>query len=89
MLLLLIIFVSMLLYHYGGIYLEADVEVLKSYNPLLSNKYIIGRELSGDMEATTIGAEKAAKWVYDCLSYYNDRHFVKRMEVSICGLFLS
>lgn len=34
--------------------------------------------MSGDIEAATIGAEKGAKWVYDCLSHYNDRHFVKK-----------
>ena len=28
------------IYTYGGIYLDMDVEVLKSFNPLLNRKYI-------------------------------------------------
>ena len=32
------------LYYYGGIYLDADVEVLKSFNPLLGEHYFLGEE---------------------------------------------
>lgn len=31
------------LYHYGGIYLDTDVQVLKSYNDLLDLPYFIGQ----------------------------------------------
>ena len=36
------------LYNYGEIYLDTDVEVLKSYNDLLELPYFIGRERSKD-----------------------------------------
>lgn len=65
------------LYNYGGIYLDADVEVLKSFNPLLTRKYILGEEAGGDIEAAVVGAEKGAAWVKECLDYYEGRSFIK------------
>lgn len=65
------------LYHWGGIYLDADVEILKSFNPLLDAKDLIGEEAGGDIEAAVIGAEKGRDWVKKCLAYYENRAFVK------------
>lgn len=65
------------LYHHGGIYLDADVEVLKSFNPLMAEKQLLGEEASGDIEAAVIGAEKGTDWVKQCLDYYKNRSFVK------------
>ena len=45
------------LYYYGGIYLDADVEVLKTFNDLLDQKQFLGEEAGGDIEAAVIGAE--------------------------------
>ena len=45
------------LYHYGGIYLDADVEVLKDFKSLLIEKQLLGEEASGDIEAAVIGGE--------------------------------
>lgn len=64
------------LYHYGGIYLDSDVEVLKSFDPMLDKDYIIGEEAGGDIEAAVIGSVKNAVWVKECLDYYTNRHFV-------------
>jgi mannosyltransferase OCH1-like enzyme len=36
------------LYNYGGIYLDTDVEVLKSFDDLLDLPYFIGKEYSND-----------------------------------------
>ena len=55
------------LYHYGGIYLDADVEVLRSFNPLLDRDGFIGEDASGDMEAAVIGVEKHSPWIKQCL----------------------
>ena len=66
------------LYNYGGIYLDADVEVLKSFSPLLSRKYIIGEEAGGDIEAAVIGSEKGAEWTKKCMDYYEKRSFIKK-----------
>ncbi len=64
------------LYHYGGIYLDADVEVLKSFDPLTEQNEFLGEDASGDIEAAVIGVEKGCSWVKECLDYYKDRHFV-------------
>lgn len=45
------------LFNYGGIYLDADVEVLKSFNPLIEREYFIGEEAGGDVEAAVMGAQ--------------------------------
>ena len=68
------------LYNYGGIYLDTDVEVLKSYNDLLELPYFIGRERSKDegevaIEAATIGFEKGHPLLKDILNYYDKRKF--------------
>jgi hypothetical protein len=65
------------LYHYGGIYLDSDVEILKSFNDLLDLPYFIGAEKAQTPEAAIIGAEKGCDWIKQCLDYYNNRTFVK------------
>lgn len=65
------------LYNYGGIYLDTDVEVLKSFDDLLSLPYFIGRENSPHgIEAAIMGAEKNLEWIKDCFDYYEGRKFV-------------
>jgi hypothetical protein len=65
------------LYEEGGIYLDADVEVLGNFNALLNERSFIGYERSGDLEAAVIGAEKGCAWIAACLEHYNGRHFVQ------------
>ena len=64
------------LYHYGGIYLDSDVEVLKSFDDLLDLPYFIGAEKAQTPEAAIIGAEKGCDWIKLCLDYYKDRPFI-------------
>lgn len=64
------------LYHHGGIYLDADVEVLRSFDDLLHLRSFIGHETSGDLEPAIIGAQPGAPWIGHCLAYYNGRRFV-------------
>jgi polysaccharide biosynthesis protein cpsM(V) len=62
----------------GGIYLDSDVEVLKSYDDLLNLPYFICSENSpGGIEAATLGAEKDCQWLKECIKRYDDRPFVK------------
>lgn len=65
------------LYHYGGIYLDSDVEVIKSYDDLLHLPYFLGYEYSGCIEAATMGAEKGNPLFKMMLDYYENRHFIK------------
>jgi len=63
-------------YHYGGIYLDTDVEVFKSFNDLLERPYIAGAELEGVIEAGVFGSEKKSDWVFQCLKYYSNKTFI-------------
>lgn len=65
------------LYHMGGIYLDSDVEVLKSFDDLLDLPYFVGAEKAGTPEAAIMGAEKGCDWIKQCLDYYDNRSFVK------------
>ncbi|PCJ82488.1 MAG: glycosyl transferase [Bacteroidetes bacterium] len=65
-------------YTYGGIYLDSDVEVLKSFDDLLSLPYFIGTECNTKrIEAAVFGSEKKTKWLLTSMEYYNNRCFVK------------
>ncbi len=63
------------LYYEGGIYLDADVEVIKNFDDLLSLKSFIGLEQSGDVEAAIIGAEPRANWVGYTLRKFQETPF--------------
>lgn len=63
------------LYHYGGIYLDTDVEVIKSFDDLLYLPYFAGTEGGNWIEAAVLGAEKGADWLKNIL-YYFDKPFV-------------
>ena len=65
------------LHNFGGIYLDSDVEVLKSFNPLLDLPYFVGAEKAGTPEAAIMGAEKGLPWIKKCLDYYSGRNFIK------------
>ncbi|MCR5050869.1 MAG: glycosyl transferase [Paludibacteraceae bacterium] len=64
---------------YGGIYLDTDVKVLKSYEPLLDDIAFIGVEESkAHLPGTcVIGCEPHCIWVKDMLSLYENAEFVK------------
>lgn len=65
-------------YEYGGIYLDTDVELIKPIEPLLEYKGFMGFEKSGRV-ATGLGfgAEKGNEIVGKMLEDYNDIFFVK------------
>lgn len=68
------------LYTMGGIYLDMDVEILKSFDPLLVNNYFIcfeNNKKNPVLEMATLGAEKGCWWIKKILNYYKDRHFIK------------
>lgn len=65
------------LYNYGGIYLDADVEVFRSFDDLLNKEYILGEDCGGAVEAAVIGAPAGASWVKECLDFYKNKSFKK------------
>lgn len=66
------------LYHYGGIYLDSDVEVLQTFNSLLHLPYFIGFDSNNSIEAAVIGVEPHNVWIKECLDYYANRHFIQQ-----------
>jgi len=63
------------LYSHGGIYLDADVEVLKSFDPFLSHRSFWGFEAENFVATSTIGAVKGHEIIKAYLDHYNNRHF--------------
>lgn len=66
------------LYHYGGIYLDMDVEVLKSFDPFLQLKTMMCWQYGKGMglEVAAFGVEPHSAWVKLCLDCYDKRSFV-------------
>lgn len=65
------------LYHEGGIYMDTDVEVLKSYDPFLKHIAFSGFENNNYIPTGMMASEKGGVWVADLLKDYDNRHFVK------------
>ena len=61
----------------GGVYLDTDVEVLKSYEPLLTNNAFIGFEETKSKAIGTncIGSEANTEWLQELLRHYQTIHF--------------
>ena len=64
------------LYNFGGIYLDSDILVYKSFNDLLDLPYFVGQEYSGSFEPAVIGAEKGLEWIKTILDYYSNKNFI-------------
>lgn len=65
------------LYNYGGIYLDADMEVLKDLSPLLETSAFIGLEAEDAVATSIIGCVKNHSWIGSLLDYYKDRSFIR------------
>lgn len=65
------------IYNYGGIYMDMDIEVLKSFNDLMNESYFLGYELEEEgIEAGIFAAAQGSMWLKDCLDYYSNRQFL-------------
>ena len=65
------------LYNEGGIYLDTDVEVLKSFNDFLNNNSFFGFESDKAISTAIMGAEKHFFVFKEFLNYYKNKHFIK------------
>ena len=63
------------LYSKGGIYLDIDVEVLKSFNDLLELNAFSGFENEVEITTGIIASKKKGAWVKEQLEYYSNRSF--------------
>ena len=64
---------------FGGVYVDTDVKVLKTYEPLLNDTAFIGLEESkAHLPGTCVmGCEPHCKWVRDMLALYDNVEFIK------------
>jgi len=65
------------LYRYGGIYLDTDVEVFKSFNDLLHHESFWGFEQENYIATSTIGAAKGNPIIEIFLDSYRGKRFIK------------
>ena len=66
------------LYNYGGFYLDTDVEVLKSFEPLVNLNSAIcwQRDIAG-LEVAAFGVSSHCPWIKQVLDRYENRLFIK------------
>ena len=82
------------LYKYGGIYLDTDVEVLKPLDDLLCQKAFMGIEFPANMVATGLGVGAIAnhKTIKLLMDDYENRHFVQKdgtLDLTTCPVIQS
>lgn len=78
------------LFMHGGIYLDTDVRVIKSFDPFLGHRAFSGIEWNQgvwyyhgtpvntgiNIEFAIFASEKGHPVIGECLDYYKDRHFI-------------
>lgn len=75
----------------GGIYLDSDVEVLKSFDSFLNNSfftgtepYIIDNTIFYDLECAIMGSEKGHPFLREAIELYNGITFNFENPLTIC-----
>ena len=64
------------MYTEGGVYMDTDVEVIKSLDPFLHHTAFSGFESDKDIPTGIMASEKGGRWAKENLDYYKNRHFV-------------
>ena len=62
----------------GGIYLDTDVKLLKSFDDFLNYRSFIGMETPFWVSTAVIGAEANVSWVKDFYDTYTQLHFIRK-----------
>lgn len=72
------------LYTEGGIYLDTDVLVRKSFDAFLDHRFVggteayyVGTEIHFRLEAALIASEPGHPFINECLKFYKTRRFVR------------
>ncbi|QIP13908.1 glycosyl transferase [Spirosoma aureum] len=65
------------LHQFGGIYLDTDVEVLKSLDDLLHLPAFSGFESDHEIPTGIMASEQHNEWASEQLRYYAGRHFLR------------
>jgi len=64
------------LYHYGGIYMDTDVEVLKNLDTFLVHDAFTGFENETLVPTGIIASKQGHPWIHELLNYYTDLSFI-------------
>ncbi len=64
------------LYEYGGIYFDSDVEVIKPFDDLMHYDAFTGFENKSTLQTAVSGAKQGNIWIKRWLDYYNNKPFV-------------
>ena len=64
------------LYQFGGIYMDTDVELLKSLDDLLHLPGFSGFESDTEVPTGIMACEQGNAWAGQQLNYYENKHFV-------------
>lgn len=65
------------LYHEGGVYMDTDVEVVKTFDPFLHHHMFSGFETDDNVLTGMMAAEKGSVWAKELLDQYNGRRFIQ------------
>ncbi len=71
---------------YGGVYMDLDVLLYKSLNPLLGHNFFIGFGPIRDVEAAVFGAVKGCPVVKEMLQLYEGREFDPDQSLTLLQL---
>jgi hypothetical protein len=66
------------LYHYGGIYLDSDVELFGSLDPFLEHQFFSGFQDPEHAITAVMGAERGSPFVEMLLADYRNRSFLDK-----------
>lgn len=67
-----------MLYQYGGIYLDTDVEVLNKFDHLLNEKAFLGFENRTTIGTAVMACEKGADFAKTMVDYYQSHTFIEK-----------
>ena len=66
------------LYNYGGVYLDTDVEIFKSFDDLLHHESFWGFEQENYIATSTIGSAKGNPLIKEFVDSYEAKNFFKK-----------
>ena len=64
------------LYHYGGIYMDTDVKVVKNIDSFLKYSAFTSFENDSMIPTALMGSEKHGEWIKYLLEYYDTNEFI-------------
>lgn len=68
------------LYNYGGIYLDTDMEVLKSLDKFIDNECFAGIERDKIINAAILGAKASNEFINKIINYYDNTDFIDYVD---------